>query len=184
MACWRWKWRRRWGTGLAVSPSERWWLPTAADTSALGRALAAACPEPTDGARLLFLSGELGAGKTVLAAAVLAALGVGEVVRSPSYALVETYPITGGCALHLDCYRLADSTELEQLGLRDQHGAGMVWLVEWPERGSAALPQPDLWLHLSVSGAGREAECEPKSGIGATWLARLLSFYPYVANKT
>ena len=42
----------------------------------------------------------------MLAAAVLAALGVGEVVRSPSYALVETYPITWGCALHLDCYRL------------------------------------------------------------------------------
>jgi tRNA threonylcarbamoyl adenosine modification protein YjeE len=169
---------------LAVSGSNRWWLPSAADTVAFGRAVAVACSEPLDGPRLLYLSGELGAGKTMLAAALLAALGVNEVVRSPSYALVETYPIAWGHALHLDCYRLADAGELEQLGLRDQHAARVVWVVEWPERAIAALPRPDLWLRLSVREGGREAECEPKSGAGASWLARLLSLYPYVANKT
>jgi tRNA threonylcarbamoyladenosine biosynthesis protein TsaE len=164
--------------------SGRWSLATAADTAALGRALAAACPEPVDGPRLLFLSGELGAGKTALAAAMLAALGVSEAVRSPSYAIVETYPIAWGQALHLDCYRLTSGAELEQLALRDQHIAHVVWVVEWPERAIAALPRPDLWLRLHVTGEGREGECEPKSAIGANWLARLLSFYPYVANKT
>jgi tRNA threonylcarbamoyl adenosine modification protein YjeE len=159
-------------------------LPATADTTALGTALAAACPEPLDGPRLLFLSGELGTGKTTLSAALLAALGVSEAVRSPTYALVESYPIAWGLALHLDCYRLADASELEQLGLRDQHVAGVVWVVEWPERAIAALPQPDLWLRLSVQQGGREAECDPKSGTGAAWLARLLSLYPYVANKT
>ncbi len=115
---------------------------------------------------------------------MLAALDVSEAVRSPSYALVETYPISWGLALHLDCYRLADSSELEQLGLREQHAAGVIWVVEWPERATAALPRPDLWLRLTVLGAGREAACEPKSAAGTRWLARLLSLYPYVANKT
>jgi tRNA threonylcarbamoyladenosine biosynthesis protein TsaE len=159
-------------------------LAAAADTTALGTALASSCPDPLDGPRLLFLSGQLGAGKTSLAAAVLAGLGVREVVRSPSYALVETYPIAWGLALHVDCYRLMDAAEIEQLGLRDQHAPGVVWLVEWPERAVVALPRPDLWLRLRVLETGRHAECEAKSEAGAQWLARLLKLYPYVVNKT
>lgn len=169
---------------MDASASVTWHLGSAEDTAALGVALAHACPPPSDAPRLLFLSGELGSGKTTLAAALLGALGVTEAVRSPSYALVETYPVVWGEAVHVDCYRLADAHELEQLGLRDHYAAHTLWLVEWPERAAAALPEPDLGVHLGIEGRGRSATCEPKSPAGREWLESLLKFWPYVANKT
>ena len=105
-----------------------WELPAAADTVRLGAALGQALAWSEQGPRLIFLTGELGAGKTTLAAALLGALGATETVRSPSYALVETYPMRGGLGVHLDCYRLADAREFEQLGLRDySHLARSGW---------------------------------------------------------
>ncbi|HEY6451357.1 MAG TPA: tRNA (adenosine(37)-N6)-threonylcarbamoyltransferase complex ATPase subunit type 1 TsaE [Steroidobacteraceae bacterium] len=150
-----------------------WPLRTAADTERLGAALGLACPWEPSGPRLLFLSGELGAGKTTLAAALLEALGAGETVRSPSYALIETYELHAGLAVHLDCYRLRESRELEQLGLRDYFTARTLWLVEWPERGGAALPAPDLALLLEVATEGRLARLEARSAVGETWLSDL-----------
>jgi tRNA threonylcarbamoyladenosine biosynthesis protein TsaE len=149
----------------------------------LGAALARSCPRNGEEPRLLFLSGELGAGKTTLAAALLAGLGVEEVVRSPTYALIETYPIGGGLAVHVDCYRLQDASELEVLGLRDHYVPAAVWLVEWPERASAALPSADLRLVLTMQGRGRSVRLEADSPGGNDWLGRLLSLTPYVANK-
>jgi tRNA threonylcarbamoyladenosine biosynthesis protein TsaE len=154
-----------------------WRLPTAADTVRLGAALAGSCL-PGDRPRLLFLSGELGAGKTTLAAAVLDAMGVTEAVRSPSYALVETYSLEQGIAVHVDCYRLNDPRELEQLGLRDYFAPRALWLVEWPERAGAELPQPDLWLRLQVLDSGRAAEIESNGAAGASWLQRLQQLLP------
>jgi len=150
-----------------------WWLHSAAHTARLAAALAHGCPWGEPGPRLLFLSGELGAGKTTLAAALLAALGVAETVRSPSYALLETYPLRKGLAVHLDCYRLSDPRELEQLGLRDYFGPHTLWLVEWPEHAAAALPKPDLAVQLTVAADGRCAEIEAQTAAGADWLARV-----------
>ena len=96
-----------------------WQLPAATDTMQLGALLAHACPWGAREPRLLFLSGELGAGKTTLAAGLLEALGVAEAVRSPSYTLIETYPLRLGLAVHVDLYRLQGPEELEPLGLRD-----------------------------------------------------------------
>jgi tRNA threonylcarbamoyladenosine biosynthesis protein TsaE len=152
-------------------------LPSVSDTTQLGAALARTCPWG-EGPRLLYLSGELGAGKTTLAAAMLASLGVTEAVRSPSYALMETYPLESGLAVHVDCYRLSDAHALEQLGLRDHYASRTLWLVEWPERASAALPSPDLSLRLRVLGDGRSAEFEALSTAGAAWLADLESALP------
>ena len=147
-----------------------WWLATAEDTERLGAALGRTCPWSDEGPRLLFLSGELGAGKTTLAAAVLAALGTAETVRSPSYALIETYRLPAGLAVHVDCYRLADAREFEQLGLRDYFSPRTLWVVEWPERAGAALPQPDLRLELRFDRGGRIAQCEAGTSAGAGWL--------------
>jgi tRNA threonylcarbamoyladenosine biosynthesis protein TsaE len=169
---------------LGDSAAVRWRLRDAADTCDFGSALARACPPPEDGPRLLFLSGELGAGKTTLAAALLRTLGVSEPVRSPSYALIETYLIGSGQAVHVDCYRIDDAQELELLGLRDYHVPHTLWLVEWPERAAAALPSPDLWVHLIVVADERRAECTPKSAAGREWLERLIKIWPYVINKT
>jgi tRNA threonylcarbamoyladenosine biosynthesis protein TsaE len=150
-----------------------WLLHTAADTARLGAALARNCPWQQAGPRLLFLSGELGAGKTTLAAALLAALGADEAVRSPSYALIETYDLRAGLAVHVDCYRLNEPRELEQLGLRDYFTAQTLWLVEWPEHVAAALPPADLTLRLELAGEGRSGRIQAGTGVGEQWLAQV-----------
>jgi len=139
----------------------------------LGAALGHSCTWGGDAPRLLFLSGELGAGKTTLAAAMLEVLGATETVRSPSYALVETYALREGLGVHVDCYRLSDAQEFEQLGLRDYFAPRTLWLVEWPERAGAALPPADLTVCLRALGKGRSAEIEAASRVGEGWLARL-----------
>src|SRR5665213_4069301 len=96
-----------------------WVLPDVRSTESLGAALGRHTPWGPGGARSLFLSGELGTGKTTLAAALFARLGVRETVRSPTYSLIETYPVSAGHAVHIDLYRLRGAEELEQLGLRD-----------------------------------------------------------------
>jgi tRNA threonylcarbamoyladenosine biosynthesis protein TsaE len=158
--------------------SGKWLLPTAADTVGLGTALAATCPWELPGPRLLFLSGELGAGKTTLAAAMLATLGVDEAARSPSYALIETYSVRAGVAVHVDCYRLSEPRELEQLGLRDYFAARTLWLVEWPEHVRSGLPAPDLTLNLTPAGEGRSGVLQALSDAGRSWYAQLEQLLP------
>ena len=138
-------------------------------TQALAATLAATQP----GVAVVFLRGELGAGKSTLARAWLRALGVEGAIRSPTYTLVEHYPLPrGGKALHLDLYRIGDAGELEFLGLDDAEAS--LWLVEWPERGAAALPPPDLEIALAIEGAGRAATLRAGTEAGAAWLARAL----------
>ena len=142
-------------------------LPDADATDALGRALAATQPARA----VVHLHGDLGAGKSTLARAWLRALGVEGPIRSPTYTLVERYPVPGGEAVHLDLYRIGGAGELEFLGL-DEAGA-VLWLVEWPERGQGGLPGADLRIELAVEGAGRRARLLPASRIGRDWLARI-----------
>ncbi|WP_242106881.1 tRNA (adenosine(37)-N6)-threonylcarbamoyltransferase complex ATPase subunit type 1 TsaE [Luteimonas aquatica] len=137
------------------------------DTDALARALAATQP----GRAVVYLHGDLGAGKSTLARAWLRALGVEGGIRSPTYTLVERYDIARGEALHLDLYRIGDAGELEFLGLDDSDAA--LWLVEWPERGRGGLPAADLRVELAVRGTGRIAALVPASSAGEAWLARL-----------
>jgi tRNA threonylcarbamoyladenosine biosynthesis protein TsaE len=159
-----------------------WRLPSARETERLGAALAQTCPWDEREPRLIYLSGELGAGKTTLAAALLLALGVTETVRSPSYALIETYTARGGEAVHLDLFRLQGPQELQQLGLRDYLDGRTLLLVEWPERAGEALPRPDLtlWLEVRAGDAldGRYGHLEARSSVGETWLARAAELLP------
>ncbi len=145
-------------------------LDDADATAALGARLARALPQGA----VVHLHGDLGAGKSTLARAMLRALGVTGTIRSPTYTLVEQYPLpAGGLALHLDLYRIGDPGELEFLGL---DGADVrLWLVEWPERGQGALPSPDLVIELAVEGGGRRCNLRPRSPIGRAWLAALAS---------
>ena len=103
---------------------------------------------------MVYLTGDLGAGKTTLTRGFLRSLGIVGAVRSPTYTLVEIYETSMLTALHLDLYRLADPAELDNLGLREWAGAGHVWLVEWPERGANKLPAADLVVKLTA-GDGR-----------------------------
>ena len=137
-------------------------------TDTLGRALAASRPMHA----VVHLQGDLGAGTSTLARALLRELGVRGSIRSPTYTLVERYPLdAGGEAWHLDLYRIGDPGELEFLGLDPDEA--VLWLVEWPERGAGSLPAADLRVELAVEGGGRRACLVPLSDTGQSWLARI-----------
>lgn len=154
------------------------WLPDADATDVLGAALARTRPAHA----VVHLHGDLGAGKSTLARALLRALGVQGAIRSPTYTLVERYPLAaGGEAWHLDLYRIADPGELEFLGL-DGAEVGL-WLVEWPERGAGHLPAPDLTVHLAMEGSGRLARLESGSEVGAAWVDRLTAAHGVAADS-
>jgi len=114
------------------------------------------------------LHGDLGAGKTTFARALLRALGVGERVKSPTYSLIETYRVGDLDIHHLDLYRIADAGELEWLGLSDLAVASALLVVEWPERGAGALPAADLRVELRHAGAARDLfaqACSPRGEV-------------------
>lgn len=141
-------------------------LQNEAVTIALARSLA---PALLDGG-VVYLRGELGAGKTTFARALLQAMGVGERVKSPTYSLLERYTVNGRDAFHLDLYRIADAGELEWLGMDDLDAPEAIVLVEWPERGSGALPKPDLEITLGHAGHGRSACLSVASQRGSRWI--------------
>lgn len=141
-------------------------LATPANTEHLGACLARHLPaQPA----VLYLEGDLGAGKTTTARALLHALGVQGAVRSPTYTLVERYDTPQGEVAHLDLYRIADPEELEYLALDELAARARLWLVEWPARGRGVLPPADLVLHLTLDGPSRRAWLEPMSTPGADW---------------
>ncbi|MCW8943732.1 MAG: tRNA (adenosine(37)-N6)-threonylcarbamoyltransferase complex ATPase subunit type 1 TsaE [Sedimenticola sp.] len=138
---------------------------------AIGRALARACTKNC----LVYLKGDLGAGKTTLARGFLRGMGHTGAVKSPTYTLIEPYEIAGKRYYHLDLYRLADPDELEYLGLRDLLEEEAVLLVEWPEQGADALPIPDILVSIHYEEKGRELKIEAKSAHGNSVLAALQS---------
>jgi tRNA threonylcarbamoyladenosine biosynthesis protein TsaE len=144
-------------------------LPDETATLALGAALALVCREGA----IIFLHGNLGAGKTTLARGFLQGLGHAGRVKSPTYTLVEPYEVAGRRIYHFDLYRLQDPEELDYLGLRDYLGVEAVCLVEWPERGEGALPVPDLEVNLAYADHARRALLRAGSPRGERLLARL-----------
>jgi tRNA threonylcarbamoyladenosine biosynthesis protein TsaE len=144
-------------------------LPDEAATNALGERVATVIEEGL----VIYLHGDLGAGKTSFARALLKALGVGERVKSPTYSLVESYRLPDRMAWHLDLYRIADPGELEWLGLDALSDPAALVLVEWPERGAGALPAADLQLDLSYAGLGRKAAFSAMTARGVALLSRL-----------
>jgi tRNA threonylcarbamoyladenosine biosynthesis protein TsaE len=151
---------------------------TAQDTEDFGWHLACARPAADAALGVIYLSGELGAGKTTFARGFLRALGVAEAIRSPTYALLEIYPAGALTGVHLDLYRVAVPGELESLGLREWARPGHVWLVEWPERGAGLLPPPDLTAAFSAGANGHEIEVTAVSAPGASWLRALTDELP------
>ncbi len=122
-------------------------LASAQEMEALGARLAAAL---APGGGVIFLHGPLGAGKTTLVRGLLGALGHTGSVKSPTYALLESYALSGVQVHHLDLYRLRDPEELEFIGLRDLLDPRAICLIEWPERGADQLPVSDLALWIAI----------------------------------
>lgn len=128
-------------------------LSNAEATGALGELIAL---QLVPGDRI-FLSGELGTGKTTLVRGLMVKLGYAGRVKSPTYALVESYVISKLHLYHFDFYRFTDPEEWEAAGFRDLFNDANICLVEWPEKVSALLPQADLTIRLTHSGIAREA---------------------------
>jgi tRNA threonylcarbamoyladenosine biosynthesis protein TsaE len=156
------------GSSLAAKFGSTIDLPDTAATLALARDLA---PVLRRGG-IVYLRGELGAGKTTFARGVLRALGVGERIKSPTYSLLERYQANGHDAFHLDLYRIAAVGELEWLGLDELDTSEAIVLVEWPERGYGALPPPDLEVTLEHAGSQRSGRLRPCSPRAHGWLAQ------------
>lgn len=162
------------------------YLPDESATLALGEALGRALvktpgdqsgeTESADG-RVLFLEGDLGAGKTTLCRGLLQALGHSGPVKSPTYTLVEDYPLAGWQLHHFDLYRLGDPEELEYMGIRDYFGPGHICLLEWPQRGEGVLPPPDLQVTVTVEGHGRRVLLTARTEVGRMLIQWLQGTY-------
>jgi tRNA threonylcarbamoyladenosine biosynthesis protein TsaE len=134
---------------VAASHSLLW--NSEADTQAFAALLAGAL-QTVDGDALIALHGDLGAGKTTLVRHLLRALGVTGRVKSPTYAVVESYALPAFAVWHLDFYRFHDPQEFEDAGLRDIFASPGLKLVEWPDKAAGHLPAADLDLYLGSAG--------------------------------
>ncbi|CAG7856829.1 hypothetical protein MCAMS1_01468 [biofilm metagenome] len=129
-------------------------LPDPEATERFGASLLQRVPAKS----LVFLLGDLGAGKTTVVRGFLRAAGHQGTVKSPTYNLVEEYHLAGKKIYHFDLYRLNDPEELEWIGINDYLNQDAVCFIEWPEHGKEILPQPDIIIKLKSENEGRVAE--------------------------
>lgn len=148
-----------------TAPAPR--LPLASEEATL--ALGAALGKGALPGRVLFLSGDLGAGKTTLVRGLLRALGWEGRVKSPTYALVETYALSPLNLYHFDFYRFKDREEWVSSGFREHFNPDSICIVEWPEMADGLLPQPDLHITLEITGTTRRAAFAAPSPAGLDW---------------
>ena len=134
----------------------RKYLNSAEETEAFGAELFKSVPSKC----LIFLQGDLGAGKTTMVRGFLRAAGYNGVVKSPTYTLIEEYAIGRRKIFHFDLYRVADPEELEWIGIRDYFDQDSICFIEWPDRGKGFLPEPDRVITLKTQGHGRSLNME------------------------
>lgn len=125
--------------------SERFEATTEADMLALGNELA----QRLKHGAVVYLSGDLGVGKTTLVRGILRALGYSGRVKSPSYGLIESYEFDGLNVHHLDLYRLSHGEEITYLGLEDLFDGPTLLMIEWPEKGRGFLPPADWSIEIA-----------------------------------
>lgn len=141
------------------------------DTLALGARLALGLGPGL----IVYLRGDLGAGKTTLVRGVLRGLGYDGRVKSPTYTLVEDYRVSSLYLHHFDFYRFKDPAEWLDAGFRDSFTGTAVCLVEWPEKVGDLLPAADLEVSLEPRDSGRHARLDARSVAGTRCLQRLIA---------
>jgi tRNA threonylcarbamoyladenosine biosynthesis protein TsaE len=129
-------------------------LADAESTRRIGHAIGHALAAEPSLETVIWLEGELGAGKTTLVAGLLARFDVRGPIRSPTYTLVEPYEVAGRTLYHLDLYRLVDVRELEVLAIPEMLSAGGVVLIEWPSRAATGIPAPHLEIEIRYAAEG------------------------------
>ncbi|WKS96758.1 tRNA (adenosine(37)-N6)-threonylcarbamoyltransferase complex ATPase subunit type 1 TsaE [Gallibacterium anatis] len=143
-------------------------------TIALGQKLSRFLRSPTQNF-VIYLNGQLGAGKTTLTRAIIQAMGYNGNVKSPTYALVEEYHLSQKSIYHFDLYRLSDPEELEFIGFRDYFRENALCLLEWAEKGGDIIPQPDLLINIEYQEQTRQITLIANSNIAAQMICALKS---------
>ncbi|MGN1392556.1 MAG: tRNA (adenosine(37)-N6)-threonylcarbamoyltransferase complex ATPase subunit type 1 TsaE [Succinivibrionaceae bacterium] len=134
-----------------MNSNKKYYLPTDNDTVCLGRIIGKECPLDMT----IYLDGNLGAGKTTFTRGFIQELGYNDVVKSPTYTLVESYKIGDKYIYHFDLYRLSDPEELEMMGIRDYFTHDSIRIIEWAQNGEGFLPGADLIINIEYEGSGR-----------------------------
>lgn len=138
-------------------------------TLAIGVKLAKICPNYC----VIYLIGELGAGKTTFARGFLRGFGYLENVKSPTYTLVESYHIAKQNIFHFDLYRLMQPEELELIGIRDYFSEPAIYLIEWPERAEGILPEADLSCYIHIHNNARQITIQADTALGERVLQQI-----------
>ncbi len=121
---------------------------------------------------VIYLHGDLGAGKTTFTRGVLSGLGHNGKVKSPTYTLVEPYTISRYSVYHFDLYRFIDDEEWDAAGFREYFNPQSICMIEWPEKAAQVLPQPDIHVQLSLYNTGRKIQLSAGSTLGAQCLEK------------
>ena len=122
---------------------------------------------------VIYLHGDLGAGKTTLVRGVLSGLGYSGRVKSPTYTLVEPYCVGGLNLRHFDLYRMHDGQEWESAGFREEFDGHNIFFIEWPERAQGAIPRADIEISFTILTRGRRTEIYANTKMGKQCLGQL-----------
>lgn len=146
-------------------------LNSETETKQLAEKIAKYCPE--NERLVIFLTGELGSGKTTFTRFFLKALGYNGLVKSPTYTLFESYQLPKYRIFHLDLYRLHTPKEMLEIGLYDEFDQTAIWLIEWPEHATPFLPSPDIQCIFTLKEFNRRAELKSQTLTGRQLLKKM-----------
>jgi tRNA threonylcarbamoyladenosine biosynthesis protein TsaE len=151
-----------------------YFLPDEAATIAIGSGLAEVVKNAAvQHTLVVYLNGDLGAGKTTLTRGFVRGMGHVGNVKSPTYTLVEPYELANWRIFHFDLYRLADAEELEYMGIRDYFNSDCCCFIEWPEKGTGLLAKADLIINIAYQGEQRIIELQAESVHGEQVMTEL-----------
>jgi tRNA threonylcarbamoyladenosine biosynthesis protein TsaE len=145
-------------------------------TIAMGKKLADIVKHSLKQGVVVYLYGDLGAGKTTLTRGFVQGMGHIGHVKSPTYTLVEPYELNEWQVYHFDLYRLSDPEELEYMGIRDYFADNCCCFIEWPEKGHGMIKAPDLQINLAYSDEQRTLSIQAKTALGEQVLTELAGY--------